>query len=104
MPGYGYAIEDVVDHCLTHHSDDLRTALISELGGRDVAIADIFRLAANQFSLHSEIVEEMFCQTGLGGPYDQEHRERTRAAFVALRERLQAEHDAAHGDDENHNH
>lgn len=89
----GYTIEQIVDHCLTEHADDVRTALVGELTGRDEALADVLRLAANQFGLYPEIVEEMFCQTGLGGPYDSEQRERARTAYRALMERLQAEHD-----------
>lgn len=75
--------------------DNLEAALVA----REDGIADVLRLAGQQFGLMPEIVAEVLAEVGLGTPPDEVTRDLIRTNYVALMERLQEEHRRQHGGD-----
>lgn len=63
-------------------------ALVAALYAREDSMADLLRLAGQQFGMYPQIVSEVLAQVGLGTPVDHDTRQFIRAQFVALMQQL----------------
>ena len=89
----GPSISDIV----MRHVDDPATpppeALINALTEREQAIADMLRMAGQQFGLYPQIVAEVLAEVELGGPTPEPQRTMIRTQFNELMDAIRRAHE-----------
>lgn len=84
----GPSIADIVHNHAGSIPYVVQAALIEELQAREDAIADVLRLAGQQFGMYPQIVAEVIASAELGTTPPEAERAMIRAQFSALMESI----------------
>lgn len=78
------------DNPVTH------AALVNDLVVREEALADVMRVAGQNFGLYPQIVTEVLAELEFGRPIDPAEREFIKMQFTDLMAQLQRQHEQGH--------
>lgn len=84
------SIADIVYRHYQNSADPPPEALIGALVDREQALADVLRMAGQQFGMYPQIVAEVLAEVEMGEPISVDQRAMIKAQFVVLMDQIAA--------------